>query len=89
MENRKYAPAHAIPPSKRVRRAIRRSVTAYGAASSVSIATPLEPPQNVANAGVKTQPSENQHQNGLSVQPSVQQIPKEAAHNNRGYQDKG
>src|SRR5260370_13578967 len=30
MENRKYAPAHAMPPSTRVRRAIRSSVTTYG-----------------------------------------------------------
>jgi hypothetical protein len=89
MENRKHAPADAIPPSKRVRRAIRRSVSAYGAASTVSITTPRESPQNVTNARVKTHATQYQHQNGLGVQPPVKQITEETAHDDRGNKDKG
>jgi len=88
MENRKYAPADATAPSKRVKRAMRRSVRAYGATSTVSIATPREPPQNVTNARVKTHSTKYEHQNRLGVQPSVQEVAEQAAHNNRGYQDK-
>jgi hypothetical protein len=61
MENKKHAPTDAIPPNTRVRRAMRRSVNAYGATSTVSIATPREPPQNITNARVKTQPAKNEH----------------------------
>jgi hypothetical protein len=50
---------------------MRLSVSAYGATSTISIATPREPAQNVAKAHVKPQPSKDQHQNGLGVQPSV------------------
>jgi hypothetical protein len=89
MENRKHPLADAIPPSTRVRRAMRRSVSAYGPKSTVPIATLSEPAQNVTNACVKTNPTKNEHQNGFSVQPSVEKVAEEAAHNNRGDQDKG
>src|ERR1700686_2559238 len=74
IENRKYAPTDAMPPSMRVKCAIRRSVSAYGAISTVSIATPREPPQNVTTARVKTHATKDEHQNRLGVQPSVQKV---------------
>jgi hypothetical protein len=67
---------------------MRRSVSIYGATSTVSIATPREPPQNITHARVKAQPSKNHHQNGLGVQPPVKQITKETTYDNRGNKDK-
>src|SRR5467141_2996072 len=78
MEYRKLPPADAIPPSTRVRRAMRRSVSVYGPKSTVPIATLREPPQNITNARVKTNPAEYEHQDGLGVQPSVEKVAKEA-----------
>src|SRR6267143_1536039 len=88
MENRKHPPAEAIPPRTRVRRAMRRSVSAYGPKSTVPITTLSEPPQNVTNTCVKTHSTKNKHENGLGVQPSVKQVAEEAADNNRGNQEK-
>jgi hypothetical protein len=67
---------------------MRRSVSAYGPKSTVPITTLSESPQNVTNARVKTHSTKNEHENGLGVQPSVKQVAEEAAHNNRGNQDK-
>src|SRR5258706_14741958 len=84
IENNKHAPAAAIAPSRRVRRAMRRSVSAYGASSTISIAAPREPPQNVTHARVKTNATKNKHQNGFGVQPAVKQVAERAAHNDCG-----
>src|SRR3981189_1305693 len=73
MKKKNPPPAEAIPPSTRVRRAMRRSVSAYGPKSTVPITTLSEPPQNVTNTCVKTHSTKNEHENGLSVQPSVKQ----------------
>src|SRR5258706_7915072 len=87
IENKKHAPAAAIAPSRRVRRAMRRSVSAYGESSTISIAAPREPPQHIAHARVKTHATKNEHQNGLGVQPAVKQITEHAAHNDCGDHD--
>jgi hypothetical protein len=63
---------------------MRLSVSAYGATSTISIAAPRKPPQNIAHSRVKPYAAKYEHQNGFGMQPTVKQVAERAAHNDCG-----